>query len=244
MLIKEGIYLGTRLSPAFHLFLAPSLPGWGGTWGRARTRGRMDPAPAARRSRPHVLAKLAAKEEKAFFFSPERQENGFQGAIGASLLSPCPKSIQPLPSPRPPYAGVENGPFWNHPAKSTAVPRAEAAPPFSETHPSALTLAWQQCHWSPYLLSFQYCPSAQLECVLDTRLSTRAISRCGASSGLQCPEKSGETAGRTEPSIPAALLAQNSPLVPFSSPFALLPQALWGFIFGFLGIFPLSSVKY
>lgn len=112
------------------------------------------------------------KGRESFLFSPERQENGFQGAIGASLLSPCPKSIQPLPLLRHPYPGVENGPFWNHPAKSTAVPRAEAAPPFSETHPSALTLAWQQCHWSPYLLSFQYCPSAQLECVLGTWLST------------------------------------------------------------------------
>lgn len=46
MLIKEGIYLGTRLSPAFHLFLAPRLPSWGGAWGRAWPRGRMEPSPA------------------------------------------------------------------------------------------------------------------------------------------------------------------------------------------------------
>lgn len=99
--------------------------------------------------------------------------------------------------------------------KSTAVPRAEAAPSFSETHPSAVAVAWQQCHWSPYLLSMQYCPSAQLEPVLGTwlsPLSTWATSRC-----FNYPEKSGEIAGRTMPSTPASLLGQDSPLVPFFS---------------------------
>lgn len=130
MLIKEGIYLGTRLSPAFRLFLAPSLPGWGWHTGKG-TEARQDgSSPAPRRSQPHVpanteplgketSAQTGCKGRERFggFFSPERQENGFQGSIGASLLSPCPRSIQPVQPPTPPSPGAENGPFWNHTAK-------------------------------------------------------------------------------------------------------------------------------
>lgn len=126
------------------------------------------------------LPKVAAKEEKALIFSSERQENGFQGAIGASLLSPCPRSIQPLPPPTYPYPGAENGPFWNHTAKKAQLCPGQRQLPHSQ-RPISLQWQWPGSNTSgshSFLLSNTAPQHSQS--VLGTWLSTTwAISRCG-----------------------------------------------------------------
>lgn len=66
MLIKEGLYLGSRSAPALVVFLVPRLSGCGGTWGKALLRSRMDPSLDSAPHRglegqgglwPHVLAR-------------------------------------------------------------------------------------------------------------------------------------------------------------------------------------------